>query len=445
MKNNNYKWKVLITAPYLQMVIEDYRHIFQENQIEIVVPPVKEKMLEEELLSYIGDVDGILCGDDKITENVLGHAPLLKVISKWGTGIDSIDQEAALKRGIPVKNTVNAFTEPVADLTMNYMLSLARGTIELNEKMHQGIWEKRVGTALWECVLGIVGMGNIGKAVAKRAEAFGMKVLYNDIKEIPGFKITPLPQLLKEADFVTLHCDLNPTSRHLINKEKLAIMKPTAFLINASRGPVVEQTALVEALLSKKIAGAGLDVFEDEPLSGDSPLKKMQNVILSPHNANAGRAAWKFVHENTIKNAIDELKKYTAYSVISKKLIDESLASKPIQGTKQLEPLKSLIGKKRLPIILVEDKEVVNDAEIHKETGDFFDCLEGEAVFICGGELVSPWTLNENELRSKTIKGGEQILLKPGDSLWIPAGCAHQHSCRGVARLRVVKIPNGRN
>ncbi|MFH1780850.1 MAG: phosphoglycerate dehydrogenase [Candidatus Nealsonbacteria bacterium] len=312
MTNNNYKWKILITAPYLQMVIEDYRHIFNEHQIEIVVPTVKEKMLEDELLKYIGDVDGILCGDDKITENVLAHAPKLKVISKWGTGIDSIDQLAAAKKGIPVKNTVNAFTEPVADLVFNFMISLARGTIELNEKMHQGIWEKRVGTALWESVLGIVGMGNIGKAVLKRAEGFGMKVLCNDIKEIPGFKITPLGQLLKEADFVTLHCDLNPTSRHLINQEHIALMKPTAFLINASRGPVVDQDVLVEALLAKKIAGAGLDVFEDEPLSGDSPLKKMQNVILSPHNANAGRAAWKFVHENTIKNAIDELEKHSA-------------------------------------------------------------------------------------------------------------------------------------
>ncbi len=308
--NNNNKWKVLVTAPYLQMVFRDYQHIFDERQIETVVPPVKEKMSEEELLRYIGDVDGILCGDDKITENVLAHALRLKVISKWGTGIDSIDQIAAAQKGIPVKNTVNAFTEPVADLVFNYMLCLARGTIELNEKMHQGIWEKRVGTALGESVLGIVGMGNIGKAVAKRAEAFGMKVLCNDIKEIPGFKITPLNQILEEADFVTLHCDLNPTSRHLINKDNLSFMKPTAFIINTSRGPVIEQNALIEALLNKRIAGAGLDVFEEEPLSGDNPLKKMSNVILSPHNANAGRAAWKFVHENTIKNAIEELEKY---------------------------------------------------------------------------------------------------------------------------------------
>ncbi|MFH1780851.1 MAG: cupin domain-containing protein [Candidatus Nealsonbacteria bacterium] len=134
-----------------------------------------------------------------------------------------------------------------------------------------------------------------------------------------------------------------------------------------------------------------------------------------------------------------------SYIVLPKKLTEEALAKQSVQGTRQLEPLKSFISEKHLPIILLEDQEVVNDAEIHKQTGDFFDCLEGEAVFICGGELVNPWTLDENELRSKTIQGGEKIILKPGDSVWIPAGCPHQHGSKGVARLRVVKIPNGRD
>jgi D-3-phosphoglycerate dehydrogenase len=309
MPNQNNKWKILVTAPYLQPVIKNYEAVFASHHIEVVVPPVKERMSEEELLKYIEDADGILCGDDRITEAVLAQAPKLKVISKWGTGIDSIDKEAAQKRGIPVKNTPNAFTEPVADQVFNFMLCLARYTIELNEKMKQGIWEKKPGFTLKECTLGIVGFGNIGHAVLKRAEAFGMKVLINDIKEISGIKITPLDELLRQADFVSLNCDLNPTSRHLMNAEKLALMKPTACLINTSRGPVVDEAALVKALQEKQIAGAGLDVFEDEPLSGNNPLKKMPNVILSPHNANAGRAAWQFVHENTIKNAIDELEK----------------------------------------------------------------------------------------------------------------------------------------
>ena len=310
MKNSNNKWKVLVTAPYLQLVIKDYQHIFDEHQIELVVPPVKERMSEDELLQCIGDIDGILCGDDRITENVLAHAPRLKVISKWGTGIDSIDKEAALKRGIPVKNTVNAFTDPVADTVFGIMLCFVRNILDLNEKMKQGIWSKQLGHALNEFSIGGIGVGYVGKAVIKRAQAFGMRVLANDIKEIPGYDLVPLERLLKESDFVSINCDLNPTSRYLINKEKLSLMKPTAYLINTARGPIVKEVDLIEALENKKIAGAGLDVFEDEPLPGNSPLKKMSNVILSPHNANAGRAAWKFVHQNTIKNAIDELEKH---------------------------------------------------------------------------------------------------------------------------------------
>jgi len=311
METNNKKWKVLVTAPYLQPVIKNYQHIFNEHQIELVIPPIKERMSEEELLQYIGDIDAILCGDDRITERVLAQAPCLKVISKWGTGIDSIDKEAAFKRGISVKNTVNAFTDPVADTVFSFMLCFSRNTLELNEKMKQGIWSKQLGHALNEYALGVVGVGNVGKAVLKRAQAFGMRVFANDIKEIPGYDLVPLEQLLKESDFVSINCDLNPTSHHLINKEKIALMKSTAYLINTARGPIVKEADLIEALENREIAGAGLDVFEDEPLSVDSPLKKMPNVILSPHNANAGAAAWERVHENTIKNAIDELNKHT--------------------------------------------------------------------------------------------------------------------------------------
>lgn len=316
MTNSNKKWKVLVTAPYLQPVIHNYQNIFDENQIEIIVPKVNERMSEEELLQHIGDIDGILCGDDRLTERVLSQAPKLKVISKWGTGIDSIDKEAANKRGIPVKNTVNAFTEPVADTVLGIMLCFARGIIDLNEKMRRGIWDKKVGWALHESTLGVVGVGNTGGAVIKRANAFGMRILGNDIKEISedfakkyNVEVVSLDKLLREVDFISLNCDLNPTSQHLINKETLSLIKPTAYLINTARGPVVDEKALVEALLSKKIAGAGLDVFEDEPLSENSPLKKLPNVILSPHNANAGTAAWKYVHENTINNLIEELLK----------------------------------------------------------------------------------------------------------------------------------------
>ena len=310
IKNYIPKFKVLVTAPYLQPIVENYRAIFTSHQIETVVPPVRERLSEEELLQYVGDIDGILCGDDRLTERVLSRAPRLKVISKWGTGTDSIDKEAAAKLGIAVKNTPNAFTEPVADTVLGLMLCFARNTLELNEKMKQGLWSKQLGHSLNEFTLGVVGVGNIGKAVVKRAEAFGMRVLCNDIKEIPGIEIVPLERLLEESDFVSLNCDLNPTSRHLINKETLSLMKPTAYIINTARGSIIDERALIEALENKKIAGAGLDVFEDEPLSENNPLKRFPNVILSPHNANAGKTAWEKVHENTIINAVEELTKH---------------------------------------------------------------------------------------------------------------------------------------
>ena len=303
------RYKVLVTAPYLQPIVENYRAIFASHQIETIVPPLNEKLCEAELLRCIGDIDGIIAGNDEITEKVLLAGHKLKVISKWGTGIDAINKAAADRLGIAVRNTPNAFTDPVADTVLGMILCFARDTLALNEKMRHGIWEKKLCRALNECALGIVGMGNIGKAVAKRAGAFGLKILSSDIKEISGFELVPMEQLLKESDFISLNCDLNPTSRHLINKETLALMKPTAYLINTSRGPVVDEKAMIEALEQKKIAGAGLDVFENEPLSQDNPLKKMPNVILSPHNANAGKAAWEKVHISTIKNLIEELSK----------------------------------------------------------------------------------------------------------------------------------------
>ncbi|MSR87956.1 MAG: dihydrofolate reductase [Candidatus Zambryskibacteria bacterium] len=303
------KYKVLITAPYFQLVLDRFKQTFADNDIEIIVPKVNERMSEEELLPLIGDVDGILCGDDRITEKVLDAAQRLKVIVKWGTGIDSINKEAAEKRGIPVRNTPNAFTEPVADSVLGYILSFARDIINLDRKMKEGIWMKKMTTALNECTLGVIGLGNVGTAVKKRAEAFGMKVIANDIKEMNLDCMVSLEQLLKESDFVSVNCDLNPTSHHLINQKTLAMMKPTAYLINAARGPIVDELALTEALEKGQIAGAALDVFEDEPLPLNSPLRKMENVILSPHNTNGSQKAWENVHKNSVRELLAALEK----------------------------------------------------------------------------------------------------------------------------------------
>lgn len=313
MKQNK-KWKVLISAPYFQPVLEQYRSFFEQHDIELVVPIVHERLSENELLQYINNIDGVICGDDRFTAHVLEQAVRLKVISKWGTGIDSIDLNAARQRGIAVKNTPNAFTDPVADTVLGYLLSFARQIPWMDANVKDGIWNKRPGVALTESTLGIIGIGNIGQAVARRAHACGMRILGYDVREVPTsviqeyeIVIVPLEDLLTESDFITLHCDLNPTTHHLIGSRQLNIMKPSSYLINTARGPLVDEVALVDALRSKKIAGAALDVFEVEPLPADSALRGFSNVLLAPHNANSSPSAWKRVHQNTIKNLLEVL------------------------------------------------------------------------------------------------------------------------------------------
>jgi D-3-phosphoglycerate dehydrogenase len=305
----------LISAPYFIPVLSRFRPLIERRGIDILVAEVAERLTEEQLLAYAGQFDGALCGDDKYAARVLeACAPRLKVISKWGTGIDSIDSEAAARLGIRVCRTPNAFTLPVADSVLGYMLDFARRLHWMDLEMKAGRWYKLPGKSLSECTLGVVGVGKIGQAVLRRARAFGMKLLGNDILEIApdfllenGVEMTSLEDLLARSDFVSLNTDLNPSSYHLMNARTLACMQPNAVLINAARGPVVDEAALVAALRSGQIRGAALDVYEIEPLPVDSPLLQMDNVLLAPHNANSSPAAWERVHRNTLGNLLDGL------------------------------------------------------------------------------------------------------------------------------------------
>ena len=309
------KYKVLFTAPYMIPFVDRFKPVFDKYGIDLIVPEVHERMEEADLLKYAGQFDGAICGDDRYTAQVLEAClPRLKVISKWGTGIDSIDAEACSRYGIKLCRTPNAFTLPVADTVLGYILAFARRQPWMDKDMKSGKWEKTPGRALSECTLGVIGVGNIGRAVTRRARAFGMQVLGTDIVEIDhvfmaetGIEMTSLESLLARADFVSVNCDLNPTSYHLINNDTLALMKPNAVLINTARGPIVEEKALIEALQVKHLAGAALDVFEFEPLPLESPLMKMDNVMLAPHNSNSSPAAWERVHWNTIKNLLEGL------------------------------------------------------------------------------------------------------------------------------------------
>jgi D-3-phosphoglycerate dehydrogenase / 2-oxoglutarate reductase len=306
---------VLMTAPYMIPFLDRFRPVLADYGIELIVPDVEERMEEEDILKYAGQFDGTICGDDRYTTRVIEAClPRLKVISKWGTGIDSIDAEACSRFGVKLGRTPNAFTTPVADTVLGYMLAFARRGPWMDAAMKRGEWEKIPGKALSECVLGVIGVGNIGKAVTRRAKAFGMKVYGTDIIDVDhvfvtesGIEMTNLETLLSNSDFVSVNCDLNPTSQHLINADTLSKMKSTAVLINTARGPIVDEKALVAALSSGQVGGAALDVFEYEPLPADSPLLKMDNVMLAPHNSNSSPTAWERIHWSTIKNLVEGL------------------------------------------------------------------------------------------------------------------------------------------
>ena len=306
---------ILFSAPYMLSSLDRFRPVLERYGLNLITPEVHERLEESDLLKYAGLFDGAICGDDRYSARVLAACtPRLKVISKWGTGIDSIDSAACERLGVKLSRTPNAFTLPVADSVMGYLLAFARRQPWMDRAMKAGVWEKLPGKALHECTLGVIGVGLIGKAVIRRANAFGMRLLGNDIIVIDhvfiaetGLEMTPLDDLLARADFVSLNCDLNPTSHHLINSRTLSLMRPDAILVNTARGPIVDELALVAALNTGTIGGAALDLFEFEPLPADSSLKQMDNVMLAPHNANSSPAAWERVHWNTIKNLVEGL------------------------------------------------------------------------------------------------------------------------------------------
>jgi D-3-phosphoglycerate dehydrogenase len=308
------KQRVLVTAPYMQPVLERFRPEFEARGIEMHAVAVPERLGEEELLTLVPEFDAVICGDDRFTDRVLAAAPRLRVIVKWGTGIDSIDAQACAIRGVQLRNTPGAFTEAVADSVLGYILAFARRQPWMDRSMKQGVWDKIPGHGLAERTLGILGVGSIGRAVARRARAFGMAVLGNDIRPVPeeflretSVTMVDKATLYADSDYLSVNCNLNPTSRHLLGRAQFAAMRSDAILINTARGAIIDETALVEALRLGEIGGAALDVFEQEPLPPGSPLREMDNVMLAPHNSNSSPAAWERVHQSTVAQLFEVL------------------------------------------------------------------------------------------------------------------------------------------
>jgi len=295
----------MITAPYMLDETQLYNIIeqFDDNEYDLIIPNVNEKLTEEDLMKLsIKNVEGVICGDDDFTKRVIDTLPNLKVIVKWGTGIDSINKEYAVSKGIKVMNTPGAFTIPVAETTIGLILSFIRTINESNFLMKKGKWVKPKGKTISELTIGIIGLGEIGNKVAETLQHFGNpKIIYYDIvkKHTNLAEYRDLDTLLEESDVITLHCDLNPTSRHILDEDSFNLMK-YPYIINTARGGLIDQMDLIDALDIGKIAGAGLDVYENEPII-DPYLSKMKNVIMLSHNANSSQKYWNKVHKNSIK------------------------------------------------------------------------------------------------------------------------------------------------
>ncbi len=282
---------------------------------------------KQELIAALSDVEGLLGSAQlPVDAEVLAAAPRLRVVSNFGVGYDNVDLAAATARGILVCNTPGVLTDAVADLTLGLVVALARGIAQSHRFVREGQWRPGrvmpLGIDLRGKTLGIVGLGRIGRAVAQRAQAFGMQTCFYDVLQEAGEEFAfctyrTLDDLLRQSDFVSLHVNLTAQTERLIGARELSLMKPTAYLINTARGPVVDQAALTEALREERIAGAALDVLEREPPPADEPILSLPNALVLPHIGSATRETRAAMLEMAIDNLLAALRGEQPRSVVN--------------------------------------------------------------------------------------------------------------------------------
>jgi D-3-phosphoglycerate dehydrogenase len=307
--------KISVTCIQLIRDLDHYRPQLAAAGFDVTVPHIAGQHLEgADLVTALDGCVGVIAGDDRFTAAVLDKCPDLRAISKWGSGVDGIDRDAAAERGIVVTNTPGMFDNEVADVTIAYVIMLARSLHVVDRGVHAGAWPKPAGRSLGDSTLGIIGLGGIGRAVAARAMTAGMRVIGCDpspesvaaAAEI-GVTVMPVADVLASSDFVSVNCPLTPETHHLLDRQSFATMKRGAYLVNTGRGGVVATDALVEALRSGHLAGAALDVMEDEPPLPDSPLLGLSQVVLGSHNGSNTFEASARVHVLAIENLAREL------------------------------------------------------------------------------------------------------------------------------------------
>ena len=261
--------------------------LFSENNIKCILNPYERKLEQTELVTLSQNSAGIIAGTEKYDRAVISGLPNLKVISRLGVGMDNIDLVAAREQNIKVYKTTTTPAPAVAELVLGLMIAVSRHVSKSNQLLKSGTWKKERGTLLYGKTLGIIGLGTIGKTLVKLVDGFNFEILAYDLFHDDIFQkennITycNLSTLLKKSDIVSVHLNLSDQTENMMNKQQLALMKPDSIFINASRGEIVDENALYEILKDKKILGAGLDVFKEEPYSG--PLTELDNVVLTPH------------------------------------------------------------------------------------------------------------------------------------------------------------------
>lgn len=303
-------WKVLITAPGVKPAGEQAQELLRKAGCEIIFPPKFGPLKADELTHALADMDAVLASLDGYSAEVMPSPAVekLKIIARWGVGYDSVDVAAATRNGIVVTYTPGLLNDAVADYTFALLLSLARRVHEVYAAMQRGEWKNYWGDDVGGKTLGIVGLGRIGKAVARRATGFNMRVLAHTAHPSPensGIEFVSLERLLAESDFVSLHAALTPATRGMIGEAQLRRMKRTAYLINTGRGALLDETALVKALQENWIAGAALDVFTTEPLPADNVLRSAPNLLLSPHQSSYARATGERVSVMAAQSIVD--------------------------------------------------------------------------------------------------------------------------------------------
>lgn len=284
--------KVLVTCPPMLGMKDQFIPLFEASGVEVFCPDVVQTLSVEELIDLVPNFDGWIIGDDPATREVFeaGQKGKLKAAVKWGIGVDNVDLSACSDLGIPIINTPNMFGAEVADVAMGYVIGLARETFYIDRLVRKGQWPKNRGISLHAKTVGLIGYGDIGRNTEVRAAAAGMSVVIYDpactsLDSESGSSLASWPERVNECDFLIFTCSLNPANQHMLNADTLSQCKPGVRVVNVARGPLIDESALLDGLQSGQVHSAALDVYEEEPLSNNSILRDYPLCILGSHNS----------------------------------------------------------------------------------------------------------------------------------------------------------------